>query len=106
MRGGPGFGNGVTPGSSTERDYHYNFDLKDPSSITSTYRNYLPTGSNYNSLMWLLDNIYVPAPSGSTQAEINAAKAQKSAILKAALPTGSYLLNSSSNSQLSGTPIR
>ena len=93
LRGGPGFGNGSVPGSATERTYNYYFDLKDPSSITGNYRNYLPTGTNYNSLMWLLDNIYVPAQSGASQAEINAASAQKTAVLRAALPTGRYLIN-------------
>ena len=49
----------ATGGVPTISKYTQKFNLKDLASIPSTYSKILPTGSNYNSLMWLLDNIYI-----------------------------------------------
>ena len=61
IKGGPGFGSSdlATGGVPKISKYSQKFNLKDLSSIDSTYKAILPTGENYNSLMWLLDNIYV-----------------------------------------------
>ena len=61
IKGGPGFGSSdmATGGVLTISKYTQKFNLKDLASIPSTYSKILPTGSNYNSLMWLLDNIYI-----------------------------------------------
>ena len=61
IKGGPGFGSSdmATGGVPTISKYTQKFNLKDLASIPSTYSKILPTGSNYNSLMWLLDNIYI-----------------------------------------------
>ena len=61
IKGGPGFGSSdmATGGVPTISKYTQKFNLKDLASIPSTYSRILPTGSNYNSLMWLLDNIYI-----------------------------------------------
>ena len=61
IKGGPGFGSSdmATGGVPTISKYTQKFNLKDLASISSTYSKILPTGSNYNSLMWLLDNIYI-----------------------------------------------
>ena len=61
IKGGPGFGSSdmATGGVPTISKYTQKFNLKDLASIPSTYSRVLPTGSNYNSLMWLLDNIYI-----------------------------------------------
>ena len=61
IKGGPGFGSSdmATGGVPTISRYTQKFNLKDLASIPSTYSRILPTGSNYNSLMWLLDNIYI-----------------------------------------------
>ena len=61
IKGGPGFGSSdmATGGVPTISKFTQKFNLKDLASIPSTYSKILPTGSNYNSLMWLLDNIYV-----------------------------------------------
>ena len=61
IKGGPGFGSSdmATGGVPTISRYTQKFNLKDLASIPSTYSKILPTGSNYNSLMWLLDNIYI-----------------------------------------------
>ena len=61
IKGGPGFGSSdmATGGVPTISKYTQKFNLKDLASIPSTYSRVLPTGNNYNSLMWLLDNIYI-----------------------------------------------
>ena len=61
IKGGPGFGSSdmATGGVPTISKYTQKFNLKDLASIPSTYSKILPTGSNYNSFMWLLDNIYI-----------------------------------------------
>ena len=61
IKGGPGFGSSdmATGGVPTISKYTQKFNLKDLASIPNTYSKILPTGSNYNSLMWLLDNIYI-----------------------------------------------
>ena len=61
IKGGPGFGSSdmATGGVPTISKYTQKFNLKDLASIPSTYSKILPTRSNYNSLMWLLDNIYI-----------------------------------------------
>ena len=61
IKGGPGFGSSdmATGGVPTISKYTQKFNLKDLASIPSTYSKILPTESNYNSLMWLLDNIYI-----------------------------------------------
>ena len=61
IKGGPGFGSSdmATGGVPTISKYTQKFNLKDLASIPSTDSKILPTGSNYNSLMWLLDNIYI-----------------------------------------------
>ena len=67
IKGGPGFGSSdmATGGVPTISKYTQKFNLKDLASIPSTYSKILPTGSNYNSLMWLLDNIYIMPASGT-----------------------------------------
>lgn len=66
IKGGPGFGSSdlATGGVPAISRYSQKFNLKDLSSIDSTYKAILPTGTNYNSLMWLLDNIYIMAKVG------------------------------------------
>ena len=66
IKAGPGFGstdmsNGNTPTIST---YTQKFNIKDLNSISSTYKAVLPTGENYNKLLWILDNLYI-MPSAS-----------------------------------------
>ena len=67
IKGGPGFGSSdmVTGGVPTISKYTQKFNLKDLASIPSTYSKILPTGTNYNSLMWLLDNIYIMPAAGT-----------------------------------------
>jgi len=71
LRGGPGFGSTTSMGSVTPqiRNYTEYFDLKNWNSIDPTYRAVLPSGSNYNSLVWVLENCYVPAPSSNATSE-------------------------------------
>ena len=61
IKAGPGFGSsdmstGNNPKIST---YTQKFDIRDLSSILSPYINVLPTGTNYNKLLWVLDNLYI-----------------------------------------------
>lgn len=82
LKGGPGFGSGS--GSSMgeynttieRRVYNQYFDMKDSNfynlvegSDDYMYRKVLPTGENYNSLVWVLEHSYVPAPSQNVTTE-------------------------------------
>ena len=64
LRGGPGFGSGDMFGSEKPAFRHYTryFDMKDQNSIPSTYQDALPdvNSDEYKSLLWLLENIYIP----------------------------------------------
>ena len=70
IKAGAGFGsNDMASSTLTEdsqgrvgsvRNYNQAFDLKNRSSIPSPYNSVLPSGQNYNSLVWVLDHCYVP----------------------------------------------
>ncbi len=68
-----GVGFGSSGGSATEdRTYKVYADMKNPAnptdqSIINAYKQKLPgnQNENYNSLVWILDHCYVPAPSSS-----------------------------------------
>ncbi len=61
IKAGPGFGSSDMANSTpTISTYSQKFDLRDVDSIDSTYSAVLPTGENYNKLMWILDNLYIP----------------------------------------------
>lgn len=68
IKGGDGFGSvdedGKYVGQNDVREYTFNFDLKDKDSTTNPmpdkYKNVLPSGTNYNSLIWVLEHCYVP----------------------------------------------
>lgn len=78
LKGGPGFGSqdmgSVTPTKDRYTEY---FDMKDLNAIPSPYKEVLPepyneetkTGGKYNSLVWVLEHCYVPAPSTNPTAE-------------------------------------
>ena len=61
IKAGPGFGSAdMSSGNGvTIREYNQKFNLKDLSSIESPYNNVLPTGENYNKLMWVLDHMFI-----------------------------------------------
>ncbi len=63
LKDGVGFGSVGSSGSIVK--YTEYFDLKDPSSIDATYKAPLPSGENYNKLVWLLDNICIPEDDAS-----------------------------------------
>ena len=88
LKGGPGFGSRDDMGNPTnnyeKRRYTQYFDMKNPSSITSPYREVLPSGEDYNSLVWILENSYVPAPQNANQSQIDLAKSFKEDLLEKA----------------------
>ena len=86
IKGGPGFGSSdmATGGVPTISKYTQKFNLKDLASIPSTYSKILPTGSNYNSLMWLLDNIYIMPAIGTDNTTA------REEFLKSKIPTELY----------------
>ncbi len=62
IKAGPGFGSedmGAGSFIPEHRKYTEYFDLKDLNSIEEPYKSVLPKGEKYNSLVWLLENIYV-----------------------------------------------
>ena len=83
LKGGPGFGSYTAEKKS--QVYKAHFDMKDPDNITSDYKSALPTdNAKYASLMWLLDNIYVPAVENASEEEMNRASTNKAILLEAA----------------------
>lgn len=64
IKAGPGFGStdmgGSYVGDVKIRPYTQKFDLKDLDTITGNYLSALPSGDNYNSLVWVLEHCYVP----------------------------------------------
>ena len=77
IKGGPGFGGTITD-PLQRRTYDISYDLKNVGDIPDNYKNVLPsdtditkeievdgetkevTYSNYNAVLWLVDNIYLP----------------------------------------------
>ncbi len=76
IKAGAGFGSrdmgGSYVGAVTVRPYTQSFDLKDINSIKGNYLAALPSGSNYNSLIWVLEHCYVPEndPEGEYRAQL------------------------------------
>ncbi len=68
IKAGPGFGStdmgGSYVGQVKVQPYTQKFDLKDINSktnpITGNYLNSIPSGEDYNSLIWVLEHCYVP----------------------------------------------
>ena len=59
LKGGPGFGSESY--DNTVIGYTQYFDIKNPDSITGSYRNQLPSDmTTYNELVWVLDHLYNP----------------------------------------------
>ena len=93
LKGGPGFGDAFdsaepAPGSEKQQTFTYDqyFNLRAPDDIApDTYRNALPKDtSKYTSLMWILDNIYVPAVKNASDEETQRAEENKTNLLEAA----------------------
>lgn len=61
IKGGIGFGSDDAETGYQEKivTYTKKYDLKNPSAIPSPYKDVLPTGENYNKLMWVLDHLYI-----------------------------------------------
>lgn len=80
LRGGPGFAQTGDMGSSMSglsyREYTQKFDMNQPSSIPSAYRAALPTidSTQYKRLMWVLNEIYVPARNSADTARAESYK--------------------------------
>ena len=83
IKGGPGFGSE----NYVEEIKHYTqyFDMKDPDNIPSPYIEALPDpdSTEYKALLWLLENIYIPASDNATSEEIAQARAYKNQLLRA-----------------------
>ena len=92
LKGGPGFGDTFSSTSPSEAEkqevftYNQYFNLREPNNISpESYKNALPKDeSNYTALMWLLDNIYVPAVENASDDEKARATANKESLLSAA----------------------
>ena len=96
IKGGPGFGGTVTD-PLQHKNYDISYDLKNVANIPTNYKNLLPsdteitkeitinnekkqvTYTNYNALLWLVDNMYLPKYQDDT-----ARKAMRDNLLKAA----------------------
>ena len=86
IKGGPGFGSedmlsGTQPKPT---DYKKYFDMRKKDEIPNDYKSKLPDGDNYNSLMWILDNIYVLEKTNASDEEKKLAEENKKMLLDAA----------------------
>ena len=72
LKDGVGFG---ANNSQKIVNYTEYFDLKNPNTIDSVYKDALPKGNDYNKLMWILDNICIPEDSKSVDALLEKANA-------------------------------
>ena len=86
IKAGAGFGlSGMATDGETKRiTYNQKFNLKDLNSINSPYLDVLPTGENYNKLMWILDNMYIIPEDGN--------ETTKNDFLKSLIPEENYSL--------------
>ena len=86
IKAGPGFGSSdMSSGNNIKiSTYNQKFNLKDLSSIGSPYRDVLPTGENYNKLMWVLDHMYIIPENGDETAKNN--------FLRSVIPNERYSL--------------
>ena len=83
LKAGPGFGSESYQNSIV--NYTQYFNMKNPDSIESPYREQLPTDmTTYNELIWVLDHLYIPAKEGATSEEIALAKESKENLLNGA----------------------
>ncbi len=64
IKGGAGFGsqneNGEYVGKNEVKKYDHKFDLKNRKLIDGNYLLAIPSGTDYNSLIWVLEHCYVP----------------------------------------------
>ena len=95
IKAGPGFGSADMGNGNqiTVEEYTEYFDMKNPTAIPSEYREALPdiNSNTYKSLLWLLENIYVPAEENPTTEEEQAAAADRERLLNAAGIRNRYL---------------
>ena len=102
IKGGPGFGpngfdstgDGNDPSKKPSiREYTRYFDMKDPNSIPSPYKEVLPdtNSDTYKALLWLLENIYVRPAENATLEEEQQAEEFKNKLLNDAGISDSYL---------------
>ena len=91
LKMGVGFGS-VNGSATQERIYNVYADMKNPieadKNIINSYKATLPSAENYNAIVWILENSYVPAPSTSPTAEqtANAAAFKQELLTKAGIP--------------------
>ena len=85
LRGGPGFGSTEMGNIIQKRNYTEYFDLKNLSAIPSPYKDVIPSGERYNSLIWVLEHCYVPAPTENpTDTETQVAQSYRKQLLEQA----------------------
>lgn len=87
IKGGIGFGSDDAETGYQEKivTYTKKYDLKNISAIPSPYKDVLPTGENYNKLMWVLDHLYIMPE--NTQEDSTQAR---TAFLNGAIPDELY----------------
>lgn len=87
IKGGIGFGSDDAETGYQEKivTYTKKYDLKKLSAIPSPYKDVLPTGENYNKLMWVLDHLYIMPE--NTQEDSTQAR---TAFLNGAIPDELY----------------
>ena len=88
LRGGPGFGSADYSAIRAPVETHYTkyFDLKDPDDIPAVYQAPLPdvNGTEYQALLWILDNCYVAPKIDASSTAKAEAKINRDTLLTAA----------------------
>ena len=86
IKGGPGFGGESMDSAIGEAEYTEVFDMRKPSTITTPYRpaiNLIYGTKDYERLMWVLDQCYIPAKNNASSEDRIAAEESKTALLNA-----------------------
>ena len=86
IKGGPGFGGESMDSAIGEAEYTEVFDMRKPSTITTTYRTPISLiygTKDYERLMWVLDQCYIPAKNNASTEDRKVAEDSKKALLDA-----------------------
>ncbi|MGN1327113.1 MAG: Cys-Gln thioester bond-forming surface protein, partial [Clostridia bacterium] len=88
IKAGPGFGSTdmSTGGVQKISKYTQKFNLKNAGEIATPYSDVLPTGENYNKLLWVLDNLYVMPQPGTDNTTA------REEFLRSKIPSEAYYL--------------
>ncbi len=64
-----GFGSATTAGND-RKEYNFSFNMKDKTGLEDKYRDIISDQAKYNSILWILDNMYLPKQTPQASKEL------------------------------------